>query len=446
MEAFSKTQTTELEREKRKNNLTRLLAMELGQSSNLRHKLANILLVLETHLQLRHTMILMPEADGQRLRVVASRGFDNQKVGATIGFGEGVIGVVAQRKQKFRINSFRRQSHYLRQATGAGSVVTPFDRSRLNNDLPGLPDVDSQVAFPLLANDVLVAVLSAESADMNFFSQEDEEFLMTMSQLMALSIQNALIIDQLEEKVRERTAELERRQQELERANASKDRLFGIIGHDLRSPAASLQNVAELMYYYADKGDMDQLTTLSKRVVGAAKNINHLLDNLLNWSIAQTGDLTLQPEPLCLRAILSEVCPIYADNAAIKAIQLVIDAPGDVGVWADRNALLTILRNLLSNALKFTHPGGTVTTQVRPDGECVAITLTDTGVGMAPDRLATLFKLKDARSTVGTFKEKGTGLGLVLVAELVQKSGGTIRIESQPGQGTNVLLHLPMSK
>ncbi|WP_247236498.1 GAF domain-containing sensor histidine kinase [Telluribacter sp. SYSU D00476] len=428
----------ELEIEKRKNEIIRQLATEVSKPSSLKEKLDAILSVLDQRFALKHTMLLIPDENQQKLKVLSSRGFDERGIGAEVKFGEGIIGVVASRKQKLRLANISRQRKYLHTITDNKIEKAPLA-------LPGLPDVESQVAIPLLVMEELIAVLSAESRDLNFFSPEDEEFLMTLSQLMALSIQNAIIMDQLEQKVLERTLALEQKKGELEKANASKDRLFSIIGHDLRSPAAALQQVAGLIQYYSKKGTPEQLNTTASHIVKAAKSINETLDNLLNWSVTQTGDLRMQPEKINLATEITEVVEIFEEAAHTKNISIELHTPADIVALSDRNATLTILRNLLSNALKFTRPGGQVTISVRQQDEAAEITIRDNGLGIAPENMPALFELKDHKSTPGTAKEKGTGLGLVLVKEMVHLNGGQLSMASVPGEGTTVTIHLPLS-
>lgn len=426
----------ELEQEKRKNDIIRRLSVELSQLSNLKEKLDNILEMLDQSFQLKHSMLLLPDHDQQYLKVFASRGFEEQGLGTRVKMGEGVIGVVALRKRKLRMANISRQRQYLQTTVGLQTEIKVYP-------LPGLRQVESQVAIPLLANDELVAVLSAESEDVNFFSREDEDFLMTLSQLLAISIQNAIILEQLEQKVQERTASLEAKKQELEQLNASKDRLFSIIGHDLRSPAAALQNVAELIKYYNEKGNVQQLLELGKKTVRAASGINYILDNLLNWSLSQTGDLKLQKEPLKIGALLQEVIELHEEFAFSKNIGITTIGAENSMIKADKNALLTIFRNLLSNAIKFTHPGGEVSIQVLPENERVKIIFQDNGVGISEEKMPILFELNKQKSSRGTAKEKGSGLGMVLVKEFVEKSNGTIEVFSRTGEGTTIHLSLP---
>ena len=428
----------ELEKEKTKNEIIRQLATDVSKPSSLKEKLDAILLVLDQRFSLKHTMLLLPDEDAQRLNVFSSRGFDKRGIGAEVKFGEGIIGVVASRKQKLRLANISRQRKYLR-------TITDSSTDKATLELPGLPDVESQVAIPLLVNDVLIAVLSAESRDLNFFSPEDEEFLMTLSQLLALSIQNAIVMDQLEQKVQERTLALEQKKIELEKANTSKDRLFSIIGHDLRSPAAALQQVAGLIQYYSKKGTPEQLNTTASNIVKAAKSINETLDNLLNWSVTQTGDLSMQPEKIDLAASIKEVVGIFEEAAHSKSISIKLHTPDCIVVMADRNAVLTILRNLLSNALKFTRPAGQILITASKQENTAETTIQDNGMGISPENMRSLFELKDHKSTPGTAQEKGTGLGLVLVNEMVRLNGGRISLASVPGEGTTVKIYLPLS-
>jgi signal transduction histidine kinase len=426
----------ELQKEKRKTEIIRQLATVVNRPATLKEKLDAILEVLESLFGLQHSMLLLPDFDTQKLQVFSSRGFDRAGIGAEVAFGEGIIGVVAQRKKKLRMGNISRQFRLMK-------TMANHQADELKVALPGLPDVESQVALPLLANDELVAVLSAESRDINFFSTEDEAFLMTLSQLIAISIQNALVMDQLEQKVQERTAALEQKKIELEKANAGKDMLFSIIGHDLRSPAASLQNVAELISFYNKKGDSEQLNATGTKVVKAAKNINFLLDNLLQWSLSQRGELQIRPEKISLPEMVHEVLEIYRDMAEAKGIQLEVLTSEDLYVLADKNACLTILRNLISNALKFTHAGGCVKILLESKQETVRLCVSDTGTGIPPEMMAMLFELKEQKSTKGTAKEKGTGLGLVLVREMLRLNQGDINISSVAGKGTSVNISLP---
>ncbi|MES2628536.1 MAG: GAF domain-containing sensor histidine kinase [Bacteroidota bacterium] len=414
-----------------RNELIRLLSIEFSKPANLQEKLQRMLQLLDENFGLCHTLLLLPDERHEQLTLYASRGYTDKTTGISVKFGEGPAGLVAAKKRKLRLVNISRKRSYF---THEPAVV--------NNPLPSLPNVESLVVLPIISGNELVAVLSAESEKLDFFKPEDEDFLMTLSQLIGLSIQNSLIIDQLEQKVRQRTEALEEQKQALQQANASKDRLFAIIGHDLRSPAASLQNVGELIDFYQRKGDNDRLFELGGKIVKAARNMNSILDNLLSWSITQTGDITISPEPLDIYQLLEEILDNYADIAQSKNITLLFP-PADSGkVFTDRNSLLAIFRNLLSNAIKFTRPGGEIRITVSTEDKTVLITFCDNGVGIPPEKLAELFSIRDRKSTAGTSREKGIGIGLIIVDELVRLNNGKLIAESEVGVGTKIGVRL----
>jgi signal transduction histidine kinase len=306
--------------------------------------------------------------------------------------------------------------------------------------LPGLPNVDSQLAIPLLANNELIAVLSIESSDHNFFSKEDEIFLQSLSQQIALSIQNAIIIDQLEEKVQQRTQEIGRQKAELEKLNETKDLFFSIIGHDLKSPVSSLKVATDLIRFYSRKGDIEKLTEVGIKISTAVNNVNQLLDNLLNWAMSQRNLLKCEPTKINVIEIFGRVENILKES--IRAKNLVIDnqLTDDCSVLADPNMTMSVLRNVLSNAIKFSHKKGIISVRNHCTISQTTLTITDQGVGMSPEQVNELFHLKARKSTLGTNREKGTGLGMVLVKDFMELNKGAVAIKSHPNEGTKVTL------
>ncbi len=416
-----------------RNELIRLLSLEFSKPANLQEKLDRILLLLDENFGLCHTLLLLPDLKQEFLSIYAARGYEDQRIGTSVNFGEGPAGIVAVKKRKLRLVNISRKRAYFNQSSDS---VAP-------NPLPSLPNVESLVVLPIISGNELVAVLTAESEKLDFFKQEDEDFLMTLSQLMGLSIQNSLVIDQLEQKVKQRTEALEDQKLALEKANASKDRLFAIIGHDLRSPAASLQNVGELIDFYQRKGNTDYLFELGGKIVKAAKNMNSILDNLLSWSITQTGDITLSPERLDVKELLEEVKDIYQDIAISKSIQIHLPEKNELSIFSDKNSVLTIFRNLLSNAIKFTEENGEIYIRVTSNNNLVTVAFQDNGVGIPSEKLSELFKIKEKKSTVGTAKEKGIGIGLIIVNELVRLNNGAVIVDSEVGKGTSMGVQFP---
>ncbi len=427
----------DVQKQKLKSELIRLLSIELSKPSNLQDKLNSILLLLDQNFNLKHTLLLLPDEQQTVLRVSASRGFTESGIGVEVKFGEGQVGLVAAKKRKLRLVNISRKKFYMRNSES--SALQTY------NPLPSLACVESLVVLPIISGEELVAVLSSESEDINFFSQEDEDFLMTLSQLIGLSIQNSLIIDRLEQKVQQRTEALEDQKLALQKANASKDRLFAIIGHDLRSPAAALQNVAELIDYYQKKGDSNYLFELGNKIVKSAKNMNTILDNLLSWSITQTGEIRMQPEVLKLSPLLDELMEVFADTVASKEITVTITCEEGISLYADKNSVMAIFRNLMSNALKFTNVKGTIDISAKNNNEIVTIMFKDNGIGIDTKKLPELFMIMENKSTPGTSKEKGIGLGLIIVNDLMRLNKGSVSVSSKQGEGTSISVHFPLA-
>jgi len=424
----------ELENEKRKSGIVRKVSLELGKIGTLETKVAFILELLETNFSLKHSMLLVPNQDQSYLTVLASRGFTSGGEGAKVKFGDGVAGVVAKNKKKLRLARLS----FLRRYANA---LNKEDIQKAGDiELPGLPDAESQVAIPLLANEELVAVLSVESADLNFFSQEDEDFLVLLSQQMALLIQNTLIYSNLEEQVALRTAKIESQRKELEKSNATKDKLFSIISHDLRSPIASLQDISELFQYYREKQDFNKLIDLGYKVSNTAASVGHLLDNLLSWSLNQRGGLISIPQAIHLGDITAEVVAIFKEQLESKKIVMGVNIPASLYVKSDKDMTMLIIRNVLSNAIKFSYPEGSIKVLGRASGNEILLSIQDKGTGISPERLNSIFTPGDNKSTLGTAREKGTGLGLLLVKEFMELNHGHLEIESEAGKGTLVRL------
>ncbi|HKJ41227.1 MAG TPA: GAF domain-containing sensor histidine kinase [Sunxiuqinia sp.] len=424
----------QLDKEIRKNEIAQSVSLEIGKVSPLKDKLNHILKILEESYNLKHTMLLFPDKDQQKLTVYASRGFDQSGIGAETKFGQGIIGMVAKKKKKIRIAGIPKYRQY---------AYTAAHEQGLADDaikLPGLPNVDSQLAIPLLANDELIAVLSIESSDHNFFSKEDEIFLQSLSQQIALSIQNALVIDQLEEKVHQRTQEIERQNAELERLNATKDRFFSIIGHDLKSPVSSLKVATDLIQYHSRKGDFEKLTEVGLKISTAVNNVNQLLDNLLNWAMNQRDMLKCEPTKINLKELFSRVENIFKESISAKNLVVDNQLMDECLIFSDQNMTLSVFRNVFSNAIKFSHKNGIIEVKNQCTDTETMVTITDQGVGMSPDKINVLFHLKEKKSTLGTNREKGTGLGMVLVKDFMEMNNGSVAIESHPEQGTKVTL------
>ena len=236
---------------------------------------------------------------------------------------------------------------------------------------------------------------------------------------------------------------LESQKLELERLNHTKDKFFSIISHDLRGPVSSFFGISHMIKYLVKSKNTDQLIEVADDIDKSVERLSSLLDNLLNWAMQQQGHIPNVPEKLDFNTLASDLTGTFKTMADSKKISLKVEVDGEPAIWADRNMTMTIFRNLLNNALKFTEEGGTVTLFAREADGYVSAGIRDTGVGIPREKLNQLFTLGDKKSTYGTSGEKGLGLGLQLVYEFIEINNGKIEVESEPGSGTVFLVSLP---
>lgn len=237
---------------------------------------------------------------------------------------------------------------------------------------------------------------------------------------------------------------IESQNSELTLLNQTKDKFFGIIAHDLRSPLVAFQGLGKQMNHHVRKGSVDKIQLLAGKVDELSDRLNRLLDNLLNWALLQTGTIPYHPKELPVEELVLDLLDVFQPIATAKQIDLKANIAPVLSVFADENALQAILRNLLSNALKFTQVGGTITVKAESKADQIFFTVQDTGIGISKEKLAKLFTL-DKGSEAGTAGEKGTGLGLILSKELVEMNKGRIDIQSEHGKGSTISFSLPSS-
>lgn len=254
------------------------------------------------------------------------------------------------------------------------------------------------------------------------------------------------ITNLLQEKNRELEAankKLVESEHNLKDLNATKDKFFSIIGHDLRNPLNALIGFSELIAANSREFSKEDIHRYSVIINESAKNIHQLIENLLNWSRAQTGNIDFSPAHIPLSDFVSEIHKVLKINADNKNIRIDIDIPETIKVFADKNLLSTILRNLISNAVKFTTEGGKVFITAEEDNGKILVSVTDTGIGMNQEQVDLLFTLGTSKSTPGTTKEQGTGLGLILCKEFIEMHDGEIWAESEQGKGSTFKFTIP---
>lgn len=223
---------------------------------------------------------------------------------------------------------------------------------------------------------------------------------------------------------------------ELHQLNATKDKFFSIISHDLKGPLNSLTSFSGLLINYFDSLSKAEIQTLAKDLDKSLKNLFALLDNLLEWSRSQTGAIEFKPEPFDISELIKQNIELLSVQAGTKEITLHFPQAHLIMVMAHKNSVTTVIRNLISNAIKFTPPGGTITLSATKSNEEALISIADTGVGMSQDVIDKIFRIDAKHSTKGTADEKGTGLGLVLCKDFVEKNNGSIGVQSEAGKGS----------
>ncbi len=226
-----------------------------------------------------------------------------------------------------------------------------------------------------------------------------------------------------------------------------KDKFFSIIAHDLRGPLGSFMSISEYLSDNLNELDIEEVQPLLGEMRNTGRGVYRLLENLLEWSRIQLGTITYMPTDAPFQDILDGISSILETQSSRKGIGLTFTGDLAVGVIADHHMISTVVRNLVQNAIKYTPRGGTVIVAVNtsPADELATISVIDNGVGMDASTLNGLFELAHSRSTPGTEKEKGTGLGLILCKELVALHGQRLTVSSEPGRGSTFTFTLKRS-
>lgn len=230
---------------------------------------------------------------------------------------------------------------------------------------------------------------------------------------------------------------------QLENMNATKDKFFSIISHDLKGPLNSLTSFSSLLMNHVESLSKEEIQMLAADLDKSLKNLFALLENLLQWSRSQTGTIQFSKEKFDLAALLKKNKDLLHNQASNKNIEIIVKETNPIFVKAHEQSIDTVIRNLLSNAIKFTNESGKVKMGLTEDSNNYYVKVADNGVGMPPAIAEKIFRIDTKHSTQGTAKEKGTGLGLILCKEFVEKNGGTIKVKSEEDKGTLFTFSLP---
>lgn len=239
--------------------------------------------------------------------------------------------------------------------------------------------------------------------------------------------------------------ELEKSKKLLNDANVAKDRFFSILAHDLRNPVSSLFSFTEYLNQHSTRITPENMLTYINAIHTTSKSLFDLLDELLLWGNLQSGRYHAEPKNIQLKIIAHSVINLLSANALRKEIQLTNEITDDCIAFADKSMIETAIRNLVSNALKFTPEKGSVIVSSKIIDNEIHVSIKDTGVGMRKEDMVRLFKIDDQFTMLGTNGEKGTGLGLVLCREMIEQNNGKIWVESEFGKGCNFTFALPVA-
>lgn len=241
-------------------------------------------------------------------------------------------------------------------------------------------------------------------------------------------------------------SELDYSNRKLSELNVTKDKFFSIIAHDLKNPFSAILGLIKMLNKDFDRFDKAKKIELLQMLQKSGDNVYNLLENLLSWANIQKGTMRFEPNFFSISDLVESIFVIHLESANLKRVNLNNLVRGVHVVYADKNMLTIVLNNLISNAIKFTHEGGEVKILAEEVNEELQIRIEDNGVGISKDKVGELFRIEHSFSSVGTNKEKGTGLGLLLCKEFVLKNGGEISVESVKDEGSTFMFTIPIKE
>jgi two-component system, sensor histidine kinase and response regulator len=225
-----------------------------------------------------------------------------------------------------------------------------------------------------------------------------------------------------------------------------KDKLLSIIGHDLRGPIGTFMMMLETVTDEANRFSVEKIMEYLNQMKSVSKSTFQLLENLLTWARSQRKLIEYHPRDLNIAKVVEQGVKVLGETAKNKSITLSSDVDPEFTAFFDENTISTVIRNLISNSLKFTDHGGSIKVGAKKDADCFIMTIADTGIGMSENNLKKLFKQDQIFTKLGTNGEKGSGLGLLLCKDFVEGNDGKIWVESEQGKGTSFFFTLPLTK
>ncbi len=317
--------------------------------------------------------------------------------------------------------------------TGETTYDNQYDKSPHTKYMPkGHVPLHNVMFAPLKKDRKVIGLLGLGNKETDF-TEYDKRIAGSFAELISIALANARNLEQIKEN--------EARYREL---NATKDKFFSIISHDLKNPFSALLGFSQLALKRINKDDPKKAEKYIRLIYETTQHSVNLLDNLLQWSRLQKGKLKLKPQKVCLADTTNNVLSILHANIQEKHIRTTIDVAEDIEIEADPVIIQTTLRNLVSNAIKYSSEQGEIKITAKKHKKEVEVIVEDNGIGIKPQNRNNLFKIESGHSTLGTNQEKGTGLGLILCKEFVELHGGKIGFESEPQKGSKFHFTLPL--
>jgi PAS domain S-box-containing protein len=250
-------------------------------------------------------------------------------------------------------------------------------------------------------------------------------------------------LNEITNKIKEQNTELVKSEKKLKEAVITKDKFFSILAHDLKNPFNIILGYSQLLISDYDDLETEKIMEFLSEIYSSSKTTYSLLENLLGWALSQQNKINIDKKHLKVREVISSSLTPYTPNSRKKNITIDVNINNDSTIFADKYTLITALSNIISNAIKFTHNNGKITINSIETKENIELHICDTGIGLNKNQIHNLFRIENSTTTAGTEGEEGTGLGLLLSKEFIEKNGGSIKVVSKVGKGSTFIVSLP---
>lgn len=292
--------------------------------------------------------------------------------------------------------------------------------------------IKSILVIPIWVHSKWYGFIGFDAINERTWTDEDVNLLKTVSEILGLYFEN-----------QSNKFTITSQNMELKKANATKDKFFSIIAHDLKNPFNSIIGFTNMLLDELNTLKKDEIINLIATINDSSKQAFKLLENLLQWARSQTGHIKFDPLQININSLIRESINSSKAFADSKDIKINIEVEDNLNITADNNMLHTVLRNLINNSIKFTKENGNITVKAHQNENNIQFEIIDTGIGMSKKTADRLFKIEEKISKPGTNNETGTGLGLLICKEFIEKHGGSIYVESEEGKGSKFIFTIP---